>query len=908
MRHLAWPRRTIGLLLLGGAVAIAGSSALAAGATSAKQGSPLHPVFPLLDASGANVLDSGLPVSTMETCGACHDAAYIAEHNSHAQAGLGSITAPGSTATGRPWEFSDGYYGAWDPLVYRALSLPGDDTLDLGTADWMRTYGARHVGGGPAVFSADGEPLPEVAVRAGDPQTHIIDSNTGEPVRWDWVESGTVELNCFLCHMASPNDAARREALTAGSFGWANTATLLGTGIVEAADGTFRYVPGAFDPQGNLADGVLAVGDPANENCGLCHGLVHDDVAEALVGPSCDPSVRRTVTTGQIVSPERIDDSGMNLQGKAALTRSWDIHAERRVACTDCHNSLNNPVFSTESTETQPANLLFDPRRLEPGEYLYQPSHELARSGANVAGTGASADPADRCQACHSLQATHDWLPYKERHVAALACETCHVPDLYANSMQQLDWTVLGLDGRGIHACRGVVPGTPESLPLVTGYQPTWLDTQESDGTTRLAPYNLVTFWYWVAGDPPRPVRQIDLQRAWLDGDGYVADVVGRFDEDGDGELKPGEIALDTPAKVAFMTARLQALGVDRPRIVGDVQPFPIHHAVATDDWAIRDCAVCHGDDSRVRQTFALSSAPPNGVTPSFVDGTAALPAGTIAASPEGGWTYEPGDSPAAYVLGTDRVAAVDSAGVYLVALMMIGVAVHGSLRFAYGLRHRKPAGASDPVYMYGFYERLWHWLQTIAILLLLFTGLVIHNPDNFPLFDFRGVVVAHNVLAAVLVVNASLSLFYHLASGEIRQYLPRPVGFFDQAILQAKFYLRGIFRREPHPFNKVPERKLNPLQQVTYLVLLNVLLPLQIITGAMMWGAQRWPELTVNLGGLGGLAVVHTAVAWLLAAFILLHVYLTTTGATPVSSVRAMMLGWEQVEDSPASAPGGEA
>jgi thiosulfate reductase cytochrome b subunit len=137
---------------------------------------------------------------------------------------------------------------------------------------------------------------------------------------------------------------------------------------------------------------------------------------------------------------------------------------------------------------------------------------------------------------------------------------------------------------------------------------------------------------------------------------------------------------------------------------------------------------------------------------------------------------------------------------------------------------------------------------------------------------------------------------------------LPRPVGFFDQALRQAKFYLRGIFRHDPHPFAKIPRRKLNPLQQVTYLGLLNVLLPLQVITGVLMWGAQRWPDLTANLGGLGALAPIHTAISWMLAAFILLHVYLTTTGATPVSSLRAMMLGWEEVDAAPVSAPGGEA
>ncbi|OGO11083.1 MAG: hypothetical protein A2Y93_04220 [Chloroflexi bacterium RBG_13_68_17] len=202
---------------------------------------------------------------------------------------------------------------------------------------------------------------------------------------------------------------------------------------------------------------------------------------------------------------------------------------------------------------------------------------------------------------------------------------------------------------------------------------------------------------------------------------------------------------------------------------------------------------------------------------------------------------------------------------------------------------------------MYSVYERLWHWLQTAAILLLVFTGLVIHKPETFGIFSFRYIVQVHNVLAAILVVNAALAAFYHLASGEIRQFLPRPYGFFDQAIVQAKFYLRDIFRGQPHPFEKTPERKMNPLQQVTYLAILNVLLPLQVLTGLLMWGTQQWPDVASRLGGLAFLAPFHTLIAWLFAAFIVLHVYLTTTGHTPLASIRGMVMGWDEVETHPA-------
>jgi thiosulfate reductase cytochrome b subunit len=96
----------------------------------------------------------------------------------------------------------------------------------------------------------------------------------------------------------------------------------------------------------------------------------------------------------------------------------------------------------------------------------------------------------------------------------------------------------------------------------------------------------------------------------------------------------------------------------------------------------------------------------------------------------------------------------------------------------------------------------------------------------------------------------------------------------------------------------------MNPLQQITYFGILNVLLPLQIITGALMWGVQRWPEIAGLLGGLPFLAPFHSLVAWTFGAFIVAHVYLTTTvGHEPLAGIKAMMHGWEDVEHPEAAA-----
>ena len=73
--------------------------------------------------------------------------------------------------------------------------------------------------------------------------------------------------------------------------------------------------------------------------------------------------------------------------------------------------------------------------------------------------------------------------------------------------------------------------------------------------------------------------------------------------------------------------------------------------------------------------------------------------------------------------------------------------------------------------------------------------------------------------------------------------------------------------------------------------------------SGLGMGGAQFWPSLAARLGGLVWLAPFHTLVAWLFASFVVLHIYLTSTGHTPLANIRAMSVGWEEVAaDAPPS------
>ncbi|MFZ5809644.1 MAG: cytochrome b/b6 domain-containing protein [Chloroflexota bacterium] len=864
----------------------------------AGQVSPIHPAFVLLDANQQKVVESGLPISTIQTCGQCHDTAFITSHSFHSDMGLNAYTQAGQVENGRPWDASNGPFGKWNPLTYRYLSTDGEERFDLGTADWIRTVGLRHAGGGPAETSRSGKPL--LQTEPGSADTTVL-AEDGSTQTWDWQESGTVEMNCFLCHTPKPDESAREQALRTGKFSWANTATLIASGVVQQEGENYAYNAEAFTENGELKKEYLFIQDPTNDNCALCHGLVHTS-KEPLTLSGCTLDNWQSATTGQVIAGQRISQSGMNIADKAKLTHSFDIHAERGLKCTECHFSLNNPAYYESNSESRPSHLTFDPRRLEIGEYLLKPDHNFARGqSAQTTLAPELKGTMRRCESCHNAEASHSWLPYAKQHFEEVACETCHVPQMPAPAISAVDWTVLTEDGQAVQACRGVEDNTGGLEDLVTGFQPTWLSRKNIDGGTPLAPYNLITAWYWVydSSNGPRPVRLQDLKAAWFEGETYASEVMKLFDSNRDGQLDQTELRLDTPKKQALIAERLRALGLKNPHIEGEVQPYSINHNVVAGEWAIRDCRICHSDASRLAQSTRLAEYAPGDVLPAFVkdantafDGSVTLQGSAV--------VYQPDISrQGRYIFGHSRVGWIDWFGGLFFVAVLAGVAGHGTLRFIAAARLRRHSTVTKKVYMYAVYERFWHWLQTFTIVLLLFTGLIIHRPDMFGIFSFRYVVTVHNVMAAILVINAFLSLFYHLVSGEIRQFIPRPYGFFDQAIVQAKFYLQGIFRGDPHPFEKVPEKKMNPLQQATYFGILNILLPLQILTGALMWGVQQWPQVSESFGGLPFLAPFHSLVAWLFGAFIVGHVYLTTTGHEPLAGIKAMIMGWEEVEEA---------
>ena len=154
----------------------------------------------------------------------------------------------------------------------------------MGTADWLQTIGDRHVGGGPATTSREGIPLKELAVTPRDPETNILDPQTGEPIPWDWAESrgGRDELLPVPHSQPEQRGSHRcptRRGIQMGQY--RNPGRHRDR--LQVPDSDYEWNPAAFDENGELLAEFVKIQDPTNDNCGLCHGLVHDDVEDPLV-------------------------------------------------------------------------------------------------------------------------------------------------------------------------------------------------------------------------------------------------------------------------------------------------------------------------------------------------------------------------------------------------------------------------------------------------------------------------------------------------------------------------------------------------------------------------------------------------------------------------------------------------
>jgi len=393
------------------------------------------------------------------------------------------------------------------------------------------------------------------------------------------------QMNCFLCHIERPNIAEWQYANRSGDDEWAVSATLIGSGILERTFDGYRWKAEGLN-EDELA--LLPMSQPRPSHCGGCHGLVHTGSSPLTVQLGSDDNWG-TETTGQVFSAQAIRLSGLNLRDKDKLGRAWDVHAQRLVECRDCH-------------------------------YAKQPPDHLI-GGDAAAGGGSRTDEGLRsCASCHVDMPGHDWLPEQRKHFAALACESCHAPQIHLPARKQVDASVLTPDGNYVVSYRGLARGSPDDLAhaFSVGYRPELMPRPAAGGSEKWAPLNLVSRWYWAEGASGEEVDKMRLQQAWFREGVYRPEVMALFDANGDGKLDSTELRLDRDEKVQLVRTLLSNEGVADPVLKAELRAYHIHHGMTLGE-ANRDCARCHEADPDAE--LELADHLPGGVLPSVFHG-----------------------------------------------------------------------------------------------------------------------------------------------------------------------------------------------------------------------------------------------------------------------------------------------
>ncbi|AOV97033.1 thiosulfate reductase cytochrome B subunit [Edwardsiella hoshinae] len=222
-------------------------------------------------------------------------------------------------------------------------------------------------------------------------------------------------------------------------------------------------------------------------------------------------------------------------------------------------------------------------------------------------------------------------------------------------------------------------------------------------------------------------------------------------------------------------------------------------------------------------------------------------------------------------------------AAALLLAALLVGLALHAALRYA--LAPRVANGESQRLYLYSLAVRTWHWSNALLFVLLLLSGLGGH----FNLGPLGLWVSVHTLCGYALIVAWLGYLLINLLTGNGRHYRVHWRGVWTRCRRQARYYLVGIMRGEAHPFAADAQSKFNPLQQLAYLAIMYVLLPLLIVSGLLC----LYPQ---SLAGNGPLMLrLHLLLALVALCFLCAHIYLCTLGDTPGQIFRSMLDGYHR-------------
>ncbi len=197
-------------------------------------------------------------------------------------------------------------------------------------------------------------------------------------------------------------------------------------------------------------------------------------------------------------------------------------------------------------------------------------------------------------------------------------------------------------------------------------------------------------------------------------------------------------------------------------------------------------------------------------------------------------------------------------------------------------------------IYFYPKWLRAWHQVNALMFLMLIITGLSMQYGLFRIRFDYA--VSIHNICGIILAINYLIFLTGNLVSGNYKYYLLQFSGFWRDLKLQFNYYCFGLFQGQKPPFPIHAERKFNPLQKLSYVVVMFIFVPFIVISGLAMLFPQFIFNKLLGIPGIVLVDLVHISAGFLGSIFMIIHIYFCTIGPSPTSSFKSILNGYHDV------------
>jgi thiosulfate reductase cytochrome b subunit len=348
------------------------------------------------------------------------------------------------------------------------------------------------------------------------------------------------------------------------------------------------------------------------------------------------------------------------------------------------------------------------------------------------------------------------------------------------------------------------------------------------------------------------------------------------LDQDGNGKLSEVELR-------SFLK-RLQQNGIPEAALEVRILVLKPSHNFTSKAIPAADCTVCHSTDAAFYSKILLQIPDRDG-------GFRTLPVEkrVLASRIE-----RPGIDDF-YLLGESKIRKedleevlavlqrigfkwLDLIGTLLFLLTLAAVSFHGLL-IVFTRKLRRRLTAVEDMKPLPLPVRAWHWLHGLCVILLALTGIQLRLPDVALLFaGFLNAVNLHNLSGAVVICDYLFWICYHLWKREFAsRFLVSPAHLFKNTAEMLRYYGYGIFVGEDFPVDCRGNSPFDPLERLFFLTIMLVCLPIQILTGILLFDVHTMMPAIKALGGLRAVDAIHLFFAYLLISFMISHSYFHT-------------------------------